>query len=459
MIRTADGLNGHVSVIGAGLAGCEAAWQLASAGIPAVLVDMKPGMLSPAHHSAKLAELVCSNSLKAMRLTTASGLLKEEARRLGSLVIAAADRAQVPAGGALAVDREVFSSLVTGVLRSHPLIDIVERCVDSLPPDGIRIIATGPLTQGALFQSIEQVLGAKSLHFFDAAAPMVSAESIDRSIAFAQSRYGRGGDDYLNCPMDNQEYERFWQSLVSAEVAQVEDFDRNAVFEGCMPIETMAARGMETIRFGPLKPVGLTDPRTGRQPHAVVQLRQDDVRATIYSLVGFQTRLRFPEQKRVFSMIPGLENAEFIRYGVMHRNSYIASPGILKKTFEVEGIPGLFFAGQITGVEGYVESAASGLAAGINAARLFRGESPVEFSGNTVIGALASYVADSRNKHFQPMNANYGILGPIEGKYKKKEDRYAAMADRSLDEISRFRETSGWNVTSPTLNEMNKGLV
>ncbi len=448
-----------ILIAGAGLAGCEAAWQAACAGVPVVLADMKPGALTPAHHSSDFAELVCSNSLKAMRLTTASGLLKEEIRRLGSLVIAAAERAQVPAGGSLAVDRVVFASLVTTALRSHPLVRIVETVFEELPEDGIRVIATGPLTQGRLFESIERTLGIKSLHFFDAAAPMVAADSIDRNKVFAQSRYGRGGDDYLNCPMDHGEYERFWQALVTAEVAPVEEFDKTAVFEGCMPIETMAARGFDTIRFGPLKPVGLIDPATGGQPHAVVQLRQDDVSASIYSLVGFQTRLRFPEQKRVFSMIPGLENADFIRYGVMHRNTYIASPGRLDRTFGAAGLPGLFFAGQMTGVEGYVESAASGLLAGINAARMFRGDRSVELSADTVVGALASYVADSRNRHFQPMNANYGILNPIEGKYRKKEDRYAAMGERSLSEIEKFREILGWQAVSPDWNRAPQGLV
>lgn len=439
----------EVLVVGAGLAGCEAAWQIASAGIPVELADMKPHVMSPAHHSGQFAELVCSNSLKAMRLTTASGLLKEEARRLGSLIISAADRSRVPAGGSLAVDRDLFSAYITETLRAHPLIRFSERQVDMLPSEGIRLIATGPLTQGRLFESIESLLGMRSLHFFDAAAPMIASDSIDRSVVFAQSRYGRGGDDYLNCPMDKQAFEAFWHALVHAEVATVEDFDKNAVFESCMPIETMAGRGIDTIRFGPLKPVGLTDPRTGSQPYAVVQLRQDDVSASIYSLVGFQTRLRFPEQKRVFSMIPGLQNAEFLRYGVMHRNTYIASPGLLKNTFEAKDHPGLFFAGQMTGVEGYVESAASGLLAGINTALAFRGKPPVCLTSDTVLGALASYVSDCRNRKFQPMNANYGILHPIEGKYHGKEERYAAMADRSLDEIERFREGLEWRPSPP----------
>lgn len=447
-----------VRIVGAGLAGCEAAWQIANAGIPVLLIDMKPGRMTPAHHSPLLGELVCSNSLKAMRLTSASGLLKEEMRAFGSLVLEAAAVAQVPAGGSLAVDRELFSAHITRKLSGHPLIRMEERMVEEVPADGIRIVATGPLTQGRMFQSIGETLGAQVLHFFDAAAPIVEADSIDRNRVFAQSRYGRGGDDYLNCPMDREQYERFWHALVEAEVAEVEDFDRKAVYESCMPIETMAARGIDTIRFGPMKPVGLVDPGTGKQPHAVVQLRQDDVSASLFSLVGFQTRLRHPEQKRVFSMIPGLENASFVRYGVMHRNTYIASPGILSDTLEASGHPGLFFAGQMTGVEGYVESAATGLVAGLQAARKVRREPPLTFSARTVTGALLRYVSEKRSRRFQPMNANYGILEPLEGRYKIKEERYQAMAERSLREIKDTVDLLGWS-TGAVERQMDTDLV
>ncbi len=426
-------------IVGAGLAGCEAAWQLVSAGIPVVLIDMKPGQMTPAHRSGQFAELVCSNSLKAMRTTTASGLLKEEMRQFDSLLLAAADHARVPAGGSLAVDRDLFASFVTRVLTQHPLVTVVEEVVEAVPAHGIRILATGPLTHGRLFHSIEEVLGTRCLHFYDAAAPIVEADSIDHTRVFAQSRYGRGGDDYLNCPLDSRQYDRFWEELTQAQVAEVADFDRDAVFEGCMPIETMAARGKETIRFGPMKPVGLTDPSTGQQPFAVVQLRQDDIGASLYSLVGFQTRLRFAEQKRVFSLIPGLENATFARYGVMHRNTYISAPGVLTSTLAAVGQPGLFFAGQMTGVEGYMESAATGLMAGLQAARLVRKELPLSFSARTMMGALVQYVSQPRPRRFQPMNANFGILEPLPGKYKHKEDRYAAMAQRALSEIDALR--------------------
>lgn len=438
-----------VRIIGAGLAGCEAAWQLVSAGIPIQLVDMKPGRMTPAHHSRNFSELVCSNSLKAQRMTTAAGLLKQEMRLFGSLLLAAADRTSVPAGGALAVDRELFAADVTRTLAQHPLVTMVEDVVETVPTQGVHIVATGPLTHGRLFQSIQEVLGTACLHFYDAAAPIVEADSIDRTRVFARSRYDRGGDDYLNCPLDRQQYERFWYELTQAQAAAVADFDRNTFFEGCMPIEAMAVRGLETMRFGPMKPVGLIDPATGQPPHAVVQLRQDDIGATLYSLVGFQTRLRFAEQKRVFSLIPGLEDAVFARYGVMHRNTYISAPGVLTSTLAAKGHPALFFAGQMTGVEGYMESAATGMIAGLQAARLVRSESPLLFSPHTMMGALLRYVSQPRTRRFQPMNANFGIMEPLPTKYKRREERYVAMAQRSLTEIAAMVSTLAWLSAAP----------
>ncbi|NLW12107.1 MAG: methylenetetrahydrofolate--tRNA-(uracil(54)-C(5))-methyltransferase (FADH(2)-oxidizing) TrmFO, partial [Clostridiaceae bacterium] len=385
-------------VAGAGLAGCEAAWQLASAGVSVKLIEMKPHQLTPAHHHPMFAELVCSNSLRAARLENAVGLLKEEMRRLGSLIVSCADQTAVPAGGALAVDREAFSQAVTDKIKNHPLIEIVDRRIDKLPEQGLTIIATGPLTEGDLFTDIQSFLGEDTLHFFDAAAPIVTAESIDNSIAFRQSRYDRGGADYINCPFNEEEYQRFYDALITAELADVHDFDREIVFEGCMPIETMAKRGRDTIRFGPLKPVGLRDPRTGREPYACVQLRQDDQAASLYNIVGFQTRLKYPEQRRVFSMIPGLENAEFARLGVMHRNTFINSPTSLNSDYSARKRSDLYFAGQMTGVEGYVESAASGLLAGWQAALQAQGittEDRMKLlpDRHTVIGAMAQYIS------------------------------------------------------------------
>lgn len=429
-----------VTVIGAGLAGCEAAWQLARNDVPVILYDMKPDQYSPAHKLPTLAELVCSNSLRAARLENAVGLLKEEMRRLGSLIMLCADQSAIPAGGALAVDREVFSQTVTDKIKTEPLIEVRSGRIDRIPEDQLVIIATGPLTDGILFDDIRRKLGISTLHFFDAAAPIVQADSIDLSIAFRQSRYGRGGDDYLNCPMDAEQYDRFWQALVSAELADVEDFDREIVFEGCMPIETMAKRGKDTIRFGPLKPVGLTDPRTGREPYACVQLRQDNRAGSLFNLVGFQTRLRFGEQQRVFRMIPGLENAEIVRYGVMHRNTFLPSPQVLNADYSVRNRKSLFFAGQITGVEGYVESAGSGLIAGRQAAALALGwddetRQSLVPSAQTVIGSMARYIADPAVRNFQPMNANFGLVSQLEGRYKKKDDRLRAIAERALSEI------------------------
>ncbi len=434
-----------VTVIGAGLAGCEAAWQVASRKIPVELVDMKPDQMTEAHHSSQFAELVCSNSLRANRLENAVGLLKEEMRRLGSLILSAADATALPAGGALAVDRDLFAAAVTAAIASQPLIQVRSARVDTLPDftDGPVIIATGPLTGGGLFAAIRDQLELSTLHFFDAAAPIVTFESIDLSVAFRQSRYGRGGDDYINCPMDRATYEHFYQELIAAELAEVKDFDREIVFEGCMPIESMARRGPDTIRYGPLKPVGLVDPRTGKEPYACVQLRQDNQAASLYNLVGFQTRLKHGEQQRVFRLIPGLEQAEFVRYGVMHRNTFLPSPEILNPDFRVRRPQPLYFAGQMTGVEGYVESAASGLVAGIQAALEYQGVEEKDRlallpSPETVIGSLAHYIARADSRHFQPMNANFGLVAPLEGKFKGKPARQQALVSRALAEIDQL---------------------
>ena len=444
-----------VTVIGAGLAGCEAAWQLARRGVPVRLWEMKPQDRSPAHHLDTLAELVCSNSLRAARLENAVGLLKEEMRRLGSIIMACADRSALPAGGALAVDREQFSQAVTDSIGQEPLISLEHGKVTHIPPEGIVIIATGPLTDGELFADIRQQLNIKTLHFFDAAAPIVQAESINLGIAFRQSRYDRGGADYLNCPMNQVEYEQFWTELIRAERVDLPDFEQEIVFEGCMPIETMARRGKDTIRFGPLKPVGLQDPRTGREPYACVQLRQDNRAGSLYNLVGFQTRLRFPEQKRVFSLIPGLERAEFVRYGVMHRNTFLPSPDLLDPDYSVRQQPRLYFAGQITGVEGYVESAASGLLAGWQAAGQAWGigrEARLDAvpSARTVIGSMSRYVSDNLVKHFQPMNANFGLVEPGEVRLRKKEARLQALAERALLEIDQLARQPLFGLEQPT---------
>lgn len=428
-----------VFVIGAGLAGSEAAWQLAEAGIRVRLYEMKPLRKSPAHHSDNYAELVCSNSFRSDRIENAVGLLKEELRTMGSLIMSCADRTSVPAGGALAVDREDFSSLVTKSIKNHPLIETVSEEVCSIPSEGTVIIATGPLTDGEMAESIMSILGNSELHFFDAAAPIVMANSIDRSIAFPMSRYGKGGDDYLNCPMNEEEYRQFYDALVTAEMAEVANFDKETVFEGCMPIETMAKRGYDTIRFGPMKPVGLIDPRIGKEPYACVQLRQDDRLATMFNIVGFQTRLRIPEQQRVFRMIPGLRNAEFCRYGVMHRNTFINSPRILDSHYSLRNDSRIYFAGQITGVEGYVESVGSGFLSGIYAAAAIK-KHPIEnpLTDNTMIGAMAAYVSDPAVTKFQPMNANFGIIAPLGRKFKSKPEKNQMFAERSQEEISRF---------------------
>ncbi len=436
-----------VQVIGAGLAGCEAAWQLAARGVPVKLYEMKPTQMTPAHHLSTLAELVCSNSLRSARLVNAVGLLKEEMRRLGSLIMTCADATAIPAGGALAVDRESFSSLVTRFIQEEPLIELIPKRIDDLPDGGLTIIATGPLTDGTLFQNIKRRLELETLHFFDAAAPIIYADSLDNTIVFRQSRYGHGGDDYLNCPMNETEYQGFWQELVQAERAVVHDFDRETVFEGCMPIETMAGRGQDTMRFGPLKPVGLIDPRTGREPYACVQLRQDNRAASLYNLVGFQTRLTIAEQKRVFRLIPGLQKVEFARFGVMHRNTYLPSPQVLQQDYSVRQQPELYFAGQMTGVEGYVESASSGLIAGWQAACQASGQTSEQRlslvpSAQTIIGSLARYVSDAKVKHFQPMNANFGLAADLTERYRRKELKLQALAERSLAEIDRIAQVS-----------------
>jgi len=436
-----QGVIPEIKIIGAGLAGCEAAWQASKLGVHVHLYEMKPKKYTPAHSMPSFAELVCSNSLRSDQLENGVGLLKEELRRMDSLLLACADMARVPAGGALAVDREIFSSAVTEKLREAPNITIHEEEINIIPEEGVVIIATGPLTQGGLFEAIEKRVNRGALHFFDAAAPIVTSESIDREIAFPMSRYGKGGADYLNCPMNQDEYQLFWEALVDAELAEVSDFDKETVFEGCMPIETMAKRGKDTIRFGPLKPVGLIDPRTGKEPYACVQLRQDDKSASMYNIVGFQTRLRFGEQKRVFRMIPGLSEADFSRMGVMHRNTYLQSPGLLLRDYSLKEERRIFFAGQMTGVEGYVESMGSGFTAGFFAALRAMDETPdFFFSENTMIGAMASYISDEKIKKFQPMNANFGLVPPLGRKVRSKKERNLAYAERALSEIEDVKQ-------------------
>lgn len=422
------------TVIGAGLAGCEAAWQIAEAGYEVILLEMKPEKFSPAHKNKNFAELVCSNSLKASRIDSAAGLLKEEMARLGSLTVPVARNCAVPAGGALAVDRNEFSQTVTDMINSHPNITVENKLVEKISPDDdkILIIATGPLTEGKLGEEIQKLCG-DYLSFYDAAAPIVTADSVDMQKAFGASRYDRGGDDdYINCPFNKAEYEAFIEELINAEGAVVHDFD---VYEGCMPIEKLAKRGLDAPRFGPMKPVGLVDPNTGHRPWACVQLRRENSKGTMFNLVGFQTNLKFGEQKRVFSMIPGLENAEFVRYGVMHRNSFLNSPKLLNADFSLRSNPNIFFAGQITGVEGYMESAASGIMAGINAVRQAEGEEPLVLSEYNMIGALSQYISDESVTNFQPMGANFGILPPIEPKIRDKRERYMALANRALEQL------------------------
>lgn len=422
-----------VKIIGAGLAGCEAAHQLTKQGIEVDLYEMKPTKFSPAHTNANFAELVCSNSLKADRIENACGLLKEEMRLFDSVIMRAADKARVPAGGALAVDREVFSELITEETENNPLVTVHREEVEKIDADEYTIVATGPLTSDVLATEIERLCG-KSLYFYDAAAPIVTKESIDFERVFYGARYGRGGDDYINCPFTREEYDTFYDALVSAETVQLKEFETQTVFEGCMPVETMAKRGRETLLFGPLKPVGLVNPKTQKDDaHAVVQLRQDDTAGKLYNLVGFQTNLKFGEQKRVFSMIPGLENAEFVRYGVMHRNTYINAPQVLDRFYRMKNHEKVFFAGQISGVEGYVESAASGLMAGYNMARMIKGLPLAEPDIRTAIGALPLYITTTDK--LQPMNANFGIIEGLDKRVRNKAERYNMIASRALDII------------------------
>ena len=433
----------RVTVVGAGLAGSEAAWQLAKRGIPVKLIEMKPEKMTPAHVSADFAELVCSNSFRSDELANAVGLLKEELRRMDSLIMRCADAHRVPAGGALAVDRTAYAAMVTELICANPLIEIEQREVTEIP-EGEVIIASGPLTSDALSEAIARRCPDSDLHFYDAAAPIVTFDSIDMSSAFFASRYDKGTPDYVNCPMTESEYRAFWNELIQAQEAPVHGFDDSGVFEGCMPVEVMARRGEDTLRYGPMKPVGLVDPRSGEESYAVVQLRKDNAEGTLYNIVGFQTHLRFPEQKRVFSMIPALKNAEFVRYGVMHRNTYLNSPGLLDRYYRVKDDPDLIFAGQMTGVEGYVESCASGLLAGIETARRLQGLPPADFPQETAIGALGLYISGgSVSGDFQPMNINFGIISPLGYRVKGKRNKNEAISARALEIIDRMKEEVG----------------
>ena len=424
----------NVKVIGAGLAGSEAAWQLARRGISVDLYEMKPTKMTPAHHSPNFAELVCSNSLRGDRLENAVGLLKEELRRCGSLIMECAEATRVEAGGCLAVDRDGFAAMVTQKIRSHPNIHVVPGEVTQVP-EAPAIIATGPLTSDALSKAIGEYFGADYLHFFDAAAPLVTAESVDMSLAWWQSRYDRGTPDYINCALDKEQYEAFVRELVTAEEAEVHGFEDRNVFEGCMPVEVMARRGLDTLRFGPMKPVGLTDPKTGREPYAVLQLRQDNAAKSVFNLVGFQTHLKFGEQKRVFSMIPALHDAEFVRYGVMHQNTFLQSPKLLDKYYADRRNPLVAFAGQMTGVEGYVESTASGYLAAVAMAARLQGRQLPDFPKTTAIGALGSYISDGSIENFQPMNVNFSIISPLEQRIRKKAEKNLAISNRALGVI------------------------
>ena len=429
----------NVTVIGAGLAGSECAWQLAQRGVHVTLLEMKPLKRTPAHVTDQFAELCCSNSLRSDQLENAVGLLKEEMRRLGSLILSCADATRVEAGGALAVDREGFAALVTERIRSHPNITVEAREVTEIP-EGEVVIASGPLTSDALAQRLQTLLGEKSaLHFFDAAAPLVSAESVDMDKAWFGSRYDRGTSDYVNCPMTEEEYDAFWQALTTAREAEVHGFEDKMVFEGCMPVEVMARRGHDTLCYGPLKPRGLKDPRTGKEPYAVVQLRRDNAEGSVYNLVGFQTHLRFPEQRRVFSMIPALHDAEFLRYGVMHRNTFLNSPQLLDRYYRLKSEPRISFAGQMTGVEGYVESAASGFLVGVETARRLQGLPPVDFPRETAIGALGLYISNQSIAAFQPMNINFGIMPPLDHRVKGKRNKNAELSARSLAIIEELK--------------------
>ncbi|WP_064202453.1 FADH(2)-oxidizing methylenetetrahydrofolate--tRNA-(uracil(54)-C(5))-methyltransferase TrmFO [Brevibacillus brevis] len=428
-----------ITVVGAGLAGSEAAWQIAQAGVKVKLYEMRPKTQTPAHHTDKFAELVCSNSLRANTLTNAVGVLKEEMRRLNSVIIDSADRCAVPAGGALAVDRHEFAAHVTDAVRNHPLVEVVSEEITEIP-DGIVVIATGPLTSPALSTKLKELTGEEYLYFYDAAAPIIEKDSIDMNKVFVASRYDKGEAAYLNCPMTEEEFNRFYDALISAETVPLKEFEKEIFFEGCMPIEVLAKRGHKTMTFGPMKPVGLVDPRTGKKSYAVVQLRQDNSAATLYNIVGFQTHLKWPDQKRVFSLIPGLENCEIVRYGVMHRNTFINSPKLLKPTYQYKDRETLFFAGQMTGVEGYVESAASGLLAGINAARLAKGEELIELPPETIMGSMARYITTADPKHFQPMNANFGLVPEWSERIRDKRLKNEKLAERALDTIQNFTQ-------------------
>ena len=426
-----------VNVIGAGLAGSEAAWQIAKRGVKVRLYEMRPVRQTPAHHTEKFAELVCSNSLRAAGLTNAVGVIKEEMRMLDSIIMKAADNSAVPAGGALAVDRHEFAGYVTEAVRNHPNVEVINEEVTEIP-EGITVIATGPLTSDALAKQIQALTGEEYLYFYDAAAPILEKDSINMDKVYLKSRYDKGEAAYLNCPMTKEEFDAFRQALIEAECAPLKEFEKEKYFEGCMPIEVMAARGEKTMTFGPMKPVGLEDPKTGKRPYAVVQLRQDDAAGTLYNIVGFQTHLKWPEQKRVFSMIPGLENLEIVRYGVMHRNTFINSPKVLTQTYQLRANPNLFFAGQMTGVEGYVESAGSGLLAGINAARLALGQELLYFPHETALGSMARYITHTDGKNFQPMNVNFGLFPDLGERIKSKAERAEKHATRAIESIQNF---------------------
>lgn len=430
-----------VNVIGAGLAGSEAAWQIANQGVHVNLYEMRPVKMTPAHHTENFAEMVCTNSMRANQLTNGAGLLKEEMRRLNSIIMQEADSHAVPAGGALAVDRDTFSAGVTEKLKNHPNITVISEEVTEIPEDGITVVASGPLTSDTLAESIIKFTGDSGLYFYDAAAPILAKDSIDMDKVYLKSRYDKGDAAYLNCPMTKEEFEAFYNELVKAEMAELKDFDKNEkFFEGCMPIEEMARRGEKTMLFGPLKPVGLEDPKTGKTPYAVVQLRQDNAVGDLYNIVGFQTHLKWGEQKRVFSMIPGLENARIVRYGVMHRNTYLRSPEMMTETYQTKKRSNLFFAGQMTGVEGYVESAASGLYAGINVARLAKGQDPVVFPEKTMMGAMAHYITHASKSNFQPINANFGIVPRLDQKIRDKRERNTQVSLRALDVLEAFKQ-------------------
>ncbi|MEI4802709.1 FADH(2)-oxidizing methylenetetrahydrofolate--tRNA-(uracil(54)-C(5))-methyltransferase TrmFO [Bacillus sp. NPDC077411] len=426
-----------VNVIGAGLAGSEAAYQIAKRGVQVRLYEMRPVKQTPAHHTDKFAELVCSNSLRANTLTNAVGVIKEEMRRMDSVIIRAADECSVPAGGALAVDRHEFAAKVTEYVKNHPNVTVVNEEITEIP-EGPTVIATGPLTSSGLAAQLKELTGEDYFYFYDAAAPIVEKDSIDMEKVYLKSRYDKGEAAYLNCPMTEEEFNRFYDALIAAETVPLKEFEKEIFFEGCMPVEVMASRGRQTLVFGPMKPVGLEDPKTGKTPYAVVQLRQDDAAGTLYNIVGFQTHLKWGPQKEVLQLIPGLENAEIVRYGVMHRNTFINSPKLLRPTYQYKNRDDLFFAGQMTGVEGYVESAASGLLAGINAARLVKGEEPAVLPAVTAMGSMANYITTTNAKNFQPMNANFGLFAPLEKKIKKKQERNEAYANRALETIQNF---------------------